>query len=69
MIQEVLCWDPNDGPATLPERGEVGQNKEGHNVDIPDWDEHVDSLVNKGWVDWMTVIVAGCIEVSISSAT
>jgi hypothetical protein len=68
VIQEALCWDLNDSPATLLERGKVDQNEEGHNIDIPDWDEHVDSLVNKGWVDQMTVIVAGCIEVSISSA-
>ena len=69
MIQEVLVWDPNDGHSTLPERGEVHQNEEGNGieVDIPDWDELIDTLTNKSWVDRMTVIVVGRIEVSISS--
>ena len=69
MIQEGLEWDPNNGLSTLPERGEVHQNEEGNDVevDIPDWDERIDNLINKSWVDRMTVIVVGRIEVSISS--
>jgi len=71
VIQEALAWDPNASPVNLPERGEVHQNEEGNNiieaVDIPDWDEHVNTLINKSWVDQMTVIVVGCIEVSILS--
>lgn len=68
MIQEGLEWDPNDGLSTLPERGEVRQNEEGNNidVDIPDWDERIDTLINRSWVDWMTLIVVGRIEVSIT---
>ena len=69
MIQEGLDWDPNAGLVTLPEKGEVCQNEEGCNieVDIPDWDERLDTLINRSWVDRMTVIVVGRIEVSISS--
>ena len=69
MIQEGLVWDPNDSRSTLPERGEVHQNEEGNDieVDIPNWDERVDTLINKSWVDRMTMKVVGRIEVSISS--
>lgn len=69
VIQEALDWKPNDSTVTLPERGEVHQNKEANNseVDIPDWDERTDSLSNKPWLERMTMIVAGRIEVRISS--
>ena len=70
VIQEALGWKPSDGAAALPEMGEVLQNEEGNNnseVDIPDWDDRVNSSINKAWVEWMTVIVVGCIEVSVSS--
>ena len=60
----VLEWDPNDGLSALPERGEVRQNEEGNNidVDIPDWDERIDTLINRSWVDRMTMRI----EVSIA---
>ena len=62
-------WDPNEGLSTLPERGEVHQNEEGNDVEVdtPDWDERINTLANKRWVDQMTVIVVGHIEVSIPS--
>ena len=70
VIQEALGWKPSDSAAALPEMGEVLQNEEGNNsseLDIPDWDDRVDSLINKAWVERMTVIVVGHIEVSVSS--
>jgi len=69
VVQEGLEWDPNDSLSTLPERGEVHQNEEGNNIEvnIPDWDECIDTLINKSWVDWMTLTVVGRIEVSPSS--
>lgn len=69
VIQEALNWKPSDSPVTLPERGEVCKNEEGINseIDLPDWDDRVDSLINKPWVEQMTVIVVGRIEVSVSS--
>ena len=69
VIQEALDWKASDCPATLSERGGVHQNEEGNNseVDLPDWDDRVDSLINKPWVERMTVRVAGRIEVSVSS--
>jgi len=66
-IQEVLDWKLSDSSFTLLKRGGVHQNKEGYNseVDIPDWDDHTDSFINKLWVEWMMMIVVGCIYVSI----
>ena len=68
VIQEALDWKASDGPATLQERG-VYQNEEGSDseVDLPDWDDRVDSLINKPWVERMARAVAGRIEVSVSS--
>ena len=69
VIREAVDWKSSESPITLLERGEAHQNEEGENseVDVPDWDERIDSVINKPWVERMTVRVVECIEVSIST--
>ena len=69
VIREAVDWKPSESPVTLLERGEVHQNEEGDNseVDVPDWDERIDSVINKPWVERMTMRVVECIEVSTST--
>lgn len=54
--------------STLPSRREVHQNdrRDNSEVDVPDWDDRVNSFVYKLWMERLTVIVVGRIEVHIS---
>ena len=65
VVQEVLGWRPSQGTDRLPRRGYMHENEErkDEEIDGPDWDDRIDSVTNKPWIEKVTGMRVGRIKV------
>ena len=65
VVQEVLGWKPSQGKDSLPRRGDMHKNDRGQDeqIDARDWDDRVDSVTIKPWIEKVTGMMVERIEV------